>query len=406
MNTQNALTLTQAEKLLVAQLDAAGSKDAANRLAKAGLPTRRVEAYHYTDLRSLMRDVPNMVGRDEVSHPAPKLSLIDAFEIALINGDVPTVGKTPMGVFVANIDDSGLNKRDDFLVNLNRGLTEKTVLLRLEGDVEPVLHLKRHINGDAVHVAGSVSIDVAAGANVTVLETFEGSDEAHLGNYSTHVSLGAGAKFTHIVVDQSSKKATHFHTIEYVIGADVNLRNLIVNSGAGLSRTQMFGRFEGEGSHADLSGLNLVDDGQHCDITMDMTHAVPNTTAQEMFKSVVRNKAKAIFQGRIVVDSVAQKTDAKMMAQGLMLSEGAQILTKPELEIFADDVQCGHGCTCGELDAGALFYLMSRGIGREEASSLLIRAFIQELLDPIEHEELNTVLSAIVGQWLEKGAVE
>ncbi|MCF6302573.1 MAG: SufD family Fe-S cluster assembly protein, partial [Devosiaceae bacterium] len=145
-------------------------------------------------------------------------------------------------------------------------------------------------------------------------------------------------------------------------------------------------------------------DGQHCDITMDMTHAAENTTAEEMFKSVVRNRAKAIFQGRIVVDAVAQKTDAKMMAQGLMLSEGAQILAKPELEIFADDVQCGHGCTCGELDEDALFYLMSRGIGRQEAGALLIRAFIQELLDPIENEDVNLALSKIVSDWLEEGS--
>lgn len=406
MNEQVALSLTQAEKVLVAQLNQVGDKQAANRLARTGLPTRRVEPYHYTDLRMLVRHVPALADDGAMAADAGSLTLSNSFEVNLSNGTISETEKPPLGIFVANADGSGLDERDDILVNLNRALVSKSLLVRLEGKVENILHLKRHIGGDAAHVAGSVIFDVAAGAEVVVLETFEGSDEAHMGNYSTHVNLGSGAKLTHIIVDQSSKLASHFHTIEYGIGADVTLRNLIVNSGAGLSRVQMFGRFDGEGSHADLSGLNLVDDGQHCDITMDMTHAVENTTAQELFKSVVRNRAKAIFQGRIVVEPQAQKTDAKMMAQGLMLSEGAQILTKPELEIFADDVQCGHGCTCGELDAGALFYLMSRGITKEEASSILIRAFVQELLDPIEDEELNAKLSAIVSAWLEKGSAD
>ncbi len=403
MNQQQAPTLTVAEKTLQAQLIAAGTSEAANQFGKYGLPTRRVEAYHYTDLKNLVRDVPAIVSNGEVAHPTPKFSLTDAFEVPMINGDVPSVGDTPDGIIVAHMDGSGLSERDDVLVRLNRALSTKSVMVRLEGNVQPVVHFKRHINGEAAHVVSSLMLDVAAGTEVTVLETFEGSDEAHMANYSTRINLGAGAKFTHITIDQSSKKATHFHTMEYAIGADVELRNLVVNSGASLSRTQMFGRFEGEGTHANLSGLNLVDDGQHCDITMDMTHTVENTSAQELFKSVVRNRAKAIFQGRIVVESQAQKTDAKMMAQGLMLTEGAQILTKPELEIFADDVQCGHGCTCGELDADTLFYLMSRGIPKAEASSMLIRAFVQELLDPITDEELNSKLSTIVSDWLELG---
>jgi len=181
----------------------------------------------------------------------------------------------------------------------------------------------------------------------------------------------------------------------------VNFHNLLINSGSKLSRTQIFTRFDGEGTEGNFSGLNLVSEGQHCDITLDTTHVVPNTVSTQKFKAVAKNNARAIFQGRILVEAIAQKTDAKMMVQGLMLSEGAQILSKPELEIFADDVQCGHGSTCGELDKDSLFYLMSRGIGREEATSMLIRSFVGELLDPIADEKLHGALNSIVDKWLE-----
>jgi Fe-S cluster assembly protein SufD len=122
-----------------------------------------------------------------------------------------------------------------------------------------------------------------------------------------------------------------------------------------------------------------------------------------MFKQIARGRSKAVFQGRIVVSRDAQKTDAKMMMQGLMLSDEAEILSKPELEIYADDVVCGHGSTCGELDADWLFYLMSRGIPRTEAETMLVRGFLAEVLDPIKDEALSTVLNGIVDGWLLNG---
>jgi Fe-S cluster assembly protein SufD len=170
-----------------------------------------------------------------------------------------------------------------------------------------------------------------------------------------------------------------------------------------LSRTQIFARFAGEGAHGDFTGLNLVDDGQHCDFTLDVSHAVPNTTSQEVFKQVARGRSKAVFQGRIVVARDAQKTDAKMMMQGLMLSDEAEILSKPELEIYADDVVCGHGSTCGELDEDSMFYLMSRGIPKAEAETMLVRGFLEEVMDPITDAALHEALTNVVDSWLLAG---
>src|SRR5690606_14209848 len=156
----------------------------------------------------------------------------------------------------------------------------------------------------------------------------------------------------------------------------------------------------GEGAHGDFYGLNLVDSDQHKDITLDVTHGVPHTTSAELYKQIARGRGKAVFQGKINVAQDAQKTDAKMMMQGLMLSDEAEILCKPELEIFADDVVCGHGSTCGDLDETSLFYLMSRGIPKEEAETMLVRGFLEELVDPIEDESLADALHGVIEGWL------
>ncbi len=399
MRAQSPIRLLAAEKTLIAQLKQVGAKEAAEKLAAVGLPTRRVEAYHYTDLKALIKAVPELSGGAEPAG-APGLAVPGAFCLVMANGQVPQNTSPPAGLVVSSEPGSPLGARDDVLVSLNRALVGQRLKLRFENALEQVIVVDRRVEGNPAHAAGALEVELAAGAGATVLEVFSGTEVAHLGNQATSVLLGEGAQLTHVSVNLASRAASHFHTIEYDIGAAAKLRTLAINSGSALSRTRIFALFNGENAHGDFSGLNLVDADQHCDITLDVTHKVANTSSSELYKTVARNRGKAVFQGRIVVERKAQKTDAKMMTQGLMLSGGAQILCKPELEIFADDVQCGHGATCGEPDADALFYLMSRGIGRDQAAAMLIRAFIGELLDPITDPHLNEALSTIVESWL------
>jgi len=402
---QSPIKLLAAEKTLIAQLNQAGAKKAAEKLAKTGLPTRRVEAYHYTDLKSLIKAVPELAGGagdagGTEPSGAPGLHLPAAFSLVTRNGRVPKNATPPAGLVVSSQEGSPLSERDDVLVMLNRALVGQRLKLELKGQLERVIVVDHRTGGRASHVSGALELELAAGAGATVVEVFSGSDGAHLGNHATRVRLGEGARLNHIVVDLSSLAASHFHNIQYDVGAGAYLYTLAVNSGSKLSRTQLFARFDGEGGRGDFTGLNLVDDGQHCDVTLDVIHAVPNTASTQTYKTVARNRARAVFQGRIVVEQNAQMTDARMMAQGLMLSEGAQILCKPELEIFADEVQCAHGATCGELDAEQMFYLMSRGIGRVDAAAILTRAFICELLDRVKNKQLYEALRAIIENWL------
>jgi len=397
--------LSPAEESLVAQLESAGAPEAAARLRDAGLPTRRVESYHYSDLKMLLREVPALSGAATETSP-PALNIPGAFRILMANGAVQETTTAPAGVIVGKVKGSVLSARDDAVVRLNTALVKESLSLDLDNSVDPVIHIDRRTEGPAGHVNGSAKIFIADGGSATIVETFSGSDAAHLGNHASYVSVGKGANVTHIMIDLSGPTARHFATAEYEIGADAKLRTLAIHAGSVLSRTQLFARFSGEGAHADFTGLNLVEDGQHADITLDIVHGVPNTTSAELFKSVARGRSRAVFQGKILVAQHAQKTDAKMMSQGLMLSDTAEILAKPELEIFADDVVCGHGATCGEIDGDSLFYLLSRGIPKPDAEAMLVRAFLDELFDPIEDAELNEALLGITDGWLARAIPE
>jgi len=391
--------LGAAENTLIAQLKSVGADATAERITVAGLPTRRVESYHYTDLKTLLRAVPPLAqAANEAS--APALRVPGAYQLMIANGAIQSATTAPAGIIVGKAAGGVLTTRDDVLVHLNGAFAKESLTLTLENSVDPVIQIDRRAEGEAAHVADSVKVFVADGASAVILETFSGSDAAHVGNHATYMTLGKNAVVTHITVDLSPRAATHFATNEYHIGEGARLRTLVIHAGAGLSRTQLFPRYEGAGAHGDITGLNLVVDGQHADITMDASHAVPQTTSQPLFKSVARGRGKAVVQGKLVVARDAQKTDAKFMHQGLMLSDEAEILSKPELEIYADDVVCGHGSTCGKLDEDAMFYLTSRGIPKEQAETMLVRGFIEELIDPIEDEALAEALHGIVDGWL------
>lgn len=403
MNIQTPVRLSSAEESLVAQLESAGAKDAAERLRVIGLPTRRVESYHYTDLKTLLSQVPPLaLAANDAS--APAIDIPGAYRIVIANGVVQATSTAPAGVIVGKTAGSVLTTRDDVIVRLNAALVAESLSLELAGSVDPVIHIDRRMEGTAAHVQSGAKIAIAPGAKATVIETVSGSNEAHMGNAGSYLAVGDGAEVTHILVDLSARQATHFATVEYRIGAEANLKSVVINVGAHLARANVFADFVGEGTHGDFFGLNVVDTDEHRDITIDITHGVPNTTSAELYKQIARGRGKAVFQGKINVAIDAQKTDAKMMTQGLMLSDEAEILSKPELEIFADDVVCGHGATCGDLDETWLFYLMSRGIPRADAETMLIRAFLEEITEAVEDEYVSEALSGIVERWLKKGA--
>lgn len=399
MRSNFPVRLGPAEQALIDQLKSVGADQVAERIGVAGLPTRRVESYHYTDLKTLLRAVPAL-GQPANEASAPALRVPGAFNLMIANGIIQNAATAPAGIIVGKASGGVLTTRDDVLVHLNNGLVKEALTLTLESSVDPVIQIERRIEGEAAHIADAVKVFLADGASATILETFSGSDAAHVGNHASYIALGKGAVLTHITLDLSASGVSHFATNEYHLADGARLRTLVIHAGANLARTQLFPTLGGAEAHADITGLNLVSEGQHADITMETTHAVPHTSSQPLFKSITRGRSKAVVQGKLIVVRDAQKTDAKFMHQGLMLSDDAEILSKPELEIYADDVVCGHGSTCGKLDEDSLFYLLSRGIPKAEAETMLVRGFIAELLDPVEDDALNEALQGVVDGWL------
>lgn len=398
MNKMN-IKLSGAEEQLRAILVTHGQDAAAAQFADIGLPTRRIEAYHYTDLKSLLREVPSALAKANVGTTAKRSVFEGTARIEIVNGQMAgDFDVEGVSVATSGNDASG----EDSVVLLSEALVGDVVEIKVSGELDQVLHIDRIIDGDAAINADKVVVTVEDGCSLTLVESFNASDAAHMRLATTEIALGEGANVVHLQLDGNSADTRHFANVRYSLAGDSLLRTFVQHTEAQLSRTVVTADFNGGGAHADFAGLNLLAGKQHADITLNVNHLVANTTSTEMFKNVVHDGAKAVFQGKIVVAKGAQKTDAQMMCQGLILSERGEILVKPELEIFADDVICAHGATCGELDENSLFYLMSRGIPRKEAKAMLIRAFLAEMFEPMEVEAVVETLEARVDSWLDE----
>ena len=182
--------------------------------------------------------------------------------------------------------------------------------------------------------------------------------------------------------------------------ARARFNDFAFNVGGGVVRNQLFVRFDGEGTLAGIRGASLLKGRQHVDTSLVADHKAGGCQSRELFSTVLDDESRGVFQGKIIVRRKAQKTDAKMMTRALLLSDDAEADNKPELEIFADDVVCGHGATAGALDPGLKFYLMSRGISEKESEALLIEAFIDETIEQIAHEGIRDALKFAALKWL------
>ena len=222
-------------------------------------------------------------------------------------------------------------------------------------------------------------------AKATVIESYVStSDAMYLTNAVTEVSIGDGATLQHYKMQREGARAFHVGTIDVRQGRDSHYISFSFATGAALSRSNVYTTLDGAGSGATLNGLYMLDGAQHSDHQTQIIHAQPNTFSRELYKAVLDDRSHGVFNGKVYVHPIAQKTDGKQTNKTLLLSPTAQVDTKPQLEIFADDVKCTHGATIGQIDQTALFYLKSRGIDNGLARRLLTYAFAAEVLETLE----------------------
>ena len=234
---------------------------------------------------------------------------------------------------------------------------------------------------------------VGRNARATLIESYVStSDAMYLVNAVTEVSVGEGATLRHYKIQREGRRAFHVGTIEAHQARDSHYVSFSLATGAELSRTNVYTTLDGEGCGATLNGLYMLDGEQICDHQTQIIHAQPNCFSRELYKGVLDDRSHGVFNGKVYVHPIAQKTDGKQTNKTLLLSDTAHMDTKPQLEIFADDVKCTHGATVGQIDQTALFYLKSRGIDRALARRLLTYAFAADVLETIEVEAVREEL--------------
>ncbi len=264
---------------------------------------------------------------------------------------------------------------------------------------EPItlLHLAGGTSAHSVYSRFAIALD--AGAQASFVEVFEGAHRGVQRHTATIMTLAKGAKARHVAA-VGDEPGLHIETQVCELGDAAELGAFGLVSGGDLTRRQIFVRITGEGAKVSLGGLALVDGDRRADTTLQVVHAALRGTSREFYRAIVDDDAIGIFQGKIVVERAAQKTDGAMKSQAVLLSPRAQMNEKPELEIFADDVVCGHGATVAALDPEQVFYLRSRGIPESDAKAMLLEAFGGESIDRIENELLIDALRARLTAWL------
>jgi Fe-S cluster assembly protein SufD len=406
---------------------AAARQQALETYERAGLPHRRIEDWKYTDLRVLMREVLPLAAAPDaaalkLAGTALKLHAIEGVRrLVLVDGVfapklsdaanlAPGLGiRTLREVLEAG--DAALDAQllapdsSEAMVALNGAMMTDGLVIEVAD--RAVLTQPLHI----VHIASGAapaamftrsSLRLGKAAAATLVESYIAAEGAK--TYQVHDSLvldiGDGARLDHVRLIEDSREAFNISSATVTLGAKAHFNTFGMTSGSHVSRYQARIAFAGEGSRVETNGVNLLNGRQHADTTLFLDHAVPNCASREIFRAVVDDRGHSVFQGRIIVRPKAQKTDAKMMTRALLLSDEAEADNKPELEIFADDVTCGHGATTGALDESLLFYLRARGLSEKEAQALLIQAFVGEAIEQIVNDGLRELAISAAQRWL------
>jgi len=437
-----AIMKTKAEQALVESFQTvAGSlpggsdvqrvrREAAERFEVLGLPHRRIEEWKYTDLRQILKDVlpPRVNDATELTIPDVIVALgplgsLDAHRIVFVNGayraKLSTPGSldglefSPLATQLADGESHTVKLTrttgpadEDATLALNTAFMSDGAVLSIRPGAElskpvVVVHVRA---GREPHAATMRHvIEVGAGARATIVEAFVSLpgvvDEGQI-NTASEVVVHEQSRVTHVKCAVDQGDVAHLSNWIVRIGREADYRGFQQTQGLALARNQIFVAFDGEDAKLDLSGAVLGRGTNHIDTTLFVDHTHPGCESRELFKYILDDNARGIFQGKIMVKRAAQQTDGKQMAQALMLSPDTEFDSKPELEIFADDVACGHGSTVAEIDEDLLFYCASRGIPEAQARALLTEAFIAEAIEMVRDEPVAQALTDWARSWL------
>jgi Fe-S cluster assembly protein SufD len=400
-------------------------RDGLARYRTLGLPGPRVEAWKYTNLTRMgrMKFAPSVLAIPPSLDRVPAGALaIDAPRLVLVNGclrsDLSDIDALPEGFRIADFREAieaeparfeallgrGATGHDMPMLALNTAFLSDGLAIEVADgvDVKSPVHIVSVGVGDTDPVAFHPRhlIVLGDGAAATIYESHIGLDGAYLSNGVTEIALGTDAILRHRKLQNESADAYHVAATAVSIADRGRYENYTLHVGGRLARNEIHAALNGRGIECQLYGAYAGRGDQHIDTTTFVDHAQPECTSREVYKGALDDNARGVFQGKILVRKDAQRTDGHQLSKALLLSEGAELDAKPELEIYADDVKCSHGATAGELDEEQLFYLRARGIGEAEARDLLVSAFLEESLEVIGEDAPREAFRAVVSGWL------
>ncbi|HET9764244.1 MAG TPA: Fe-S cluster assembly protein SufD [Casimicrobiaceae bacterium] len=404
---------------------AAKREAALANFGEKGFPTRRQEAWRFTNLRPLERATFPPVDGSAAQAPVDKYRVAGAtHRFVFVNGRfapaLSDIGTLPKGAWLASTERT-LAERPDALAaaieetdtagaqpfaSLNAALFADGVVLMLDPGVgleHPVeiVHWGEASAPASWHQRNLMVL--GEGSRARILESFAGSG-SYWANLVTTVHLGKGAVLEHAKLQDEAPDALHFAMTRAHLGARARYDTFVLTLGARLAREDIQPKLEGEGAAVGVNGAYLLRGEQEATTAIVVDHAAPGGTTRELWKGVVEERAHGVFLGTIAVRPDAQKTDAQQTNKNLLLSQRANVDTKPELEILADDVKCAHGATVGDLDESALFYLRTRGIPAAEARRMLVEAFAMDAVETVANAAMREYVATHLRRWLNEGA--
>ncbi|GGG49369.1 Fe-S cluster assembly protein SufD [Caldovatus sediminis] len=387
---------------------------AAEAFRAQGFPTRRVEAWKYTDLAPVAEagfDEPLTAVDDAMDLPPPLAGARAVFVDGRFRPDLSSLGGLPFAAASVAHGLDALEGRlgalarpaEEPMAALNTMLFEDGLLLDLpedaDGGVLELLSLATASERPAAFHPRHL-VRLARGARLTLIETATAPEGArYLHNPVFEIAVAEDARLTHGRLQQEAPRAFQLSTVYARVAAGGTYDNFTLNAGGRLVRNEIHVALVGPRAACHMNGAQLLVGEQHADTTTALEHAAPSCTSRQTYNTVLMGRSRGVFQGRILVRQAAQKTDGYQMNRALLLSPEAEMDSKPQLEIYADDVKCSHGATVGELDPEQVFYLRSRGIPEGRARAMLVEAFLHEAVEGVTDEPLRRALDAAVAGW-------
>lgn len=361
-----------------------------NRVGEFGLPTPKLERWKFTNIQPKIKKM--------------NLAFVHCDIVASGNTEYLSADTVPSWVQeMATSRPAGDQQYADMMLwDAANAFFDKTIIVDVPTNTQSADPLTLTINGEeGQYIVPRMFFRVADNADFTIIEYHNGKG-AFWNNALTQIHVGKNARLRHYRIQANETDCVYTQNTHVQVERDGTYEAFALSTGSGLSRNQIHGELLGENGNCSLSGLNLFSGKQVGDTTLTIDHKAPHCQSNQLYKTVLNDEARGVFQGKIHVHQIAQKTDGYQLSNNLLLSPLAEMNIKPELEIYADDVKCSHGSTTGQLDETPLFYLRSRGLTETDARRLLLEAFIGEALEKITHEATQEEITERAIEWLSR----